>query len=241
MSRPFARPLRVLPVTLALLIVLAPPGEAQEPNGGDPGGWKAAGRSLLLPGWGQHSQGRPTLGYVLEGIEAAGWLGVWGWNRYRAWRRADSRRWAAAAAGADIAGKDGRWFEALEDFPDLITYNAFQRSGLGDPALAYAEGAGYEWRWMSESAWHRYRGLRRLARVAQNLTRVAAGGIVAVRLTGAVAALMTARRDDGGTGSPDLPAGTPHLRKGESAPGIRLIPWWESTPDGISAGLVIRW
>jgi len=224
-----------------LLLLLARPAGAQEAAGEDPGGWRAAGKSLLLPGWGQHVQGRPTLGYVLEGIEAAGWLGVWGWNRYEAWRRADSRRWAAVVADADIAGKDRRWYEALEDFPDLITYNAFQRSGLGEPALVYEEGAGYEWRWNSESSWHRYRDLRRLARVARNLTRVAAGGIVAVRLTGAVAALITARRQAGAAGPNDRPAGALLIRKVETTPGLRLTPWWQSTPDGFSAGLVIRW
>ncbi len=239
MRRPFGqRLLGSAPVILALLLLSTRPAGAQAPAGGDPGGWQAAGKSLLLPGWGQHVQGRPTLGYVLEGIEAAGWLGVWGWDRYGAWRRADSRRWAAVMAEAEISGKDARWFEALENFPDLITYNAFQRSGLGEPALVYEEGAGYEWRWNSESAWHRYRDLRRLARVARNLTRVAAGGIVAVRLTGAVAALITARRQAGATGSTDA---TLYIRKEATAPGLRLIPWWQSTPDGFSTGLLIRW
>jgi hypothetical protein len=226
---------------LAVLLAFARPVGAQGLSGADLGGWKAAARSLLLPGWGQHVQGRPTLGYVLEGIEAAGWLGVWGWNRYEAWRRADSRRWAAVMADAEITGKDARWYEALEDFPDLITYNVYQRSGLGAPGLVYAEGAGYEWRWNSESAWHRYRDLRRLARVAKNLTRVAAGGIVAVRLTGAVAALITARRAAGAAGPDNLSAGIQNTRKEEFAPGLRLTPWWVNTSDGFTAGLVIRW
>ena len=235
MRRPAGSRLRTALVLAVLsgacLGPLAVPAGAQS-NGEDPGGWKAAGRSLLVPGWGQRTQGRTGLADVLTGIEAAGWLGVWGWSSYEAWRRDDSRRWAAARAAADIAGKDGRWFEALEDFPDLVTWNAFQRSGLGDPALAYPEGAGWEWRWESEAAWRRYRDLRRLSRVAKNLTRVAIGGIVAVRLTGAVAALITARSEVGEGGTGPMPA---------AAARPAVVPWWTSTSDGVAAGILIRW
>jgi len=222
----------VLVVALAAGLSVVSPGApaAAQTAPDDPGGWKAAGLSLLLPGWGQRSQGKTSLANVLTGIEAAGWLGIWGWTSYEDWRRSDSRRWAAARAAADIEGKDRRWYEALEDFPDLVTWNAFQYSGLGDPALAYPEGVGYEWRWESESAWGRYRDLRRLARLAKNLSRVAVGSIVAVRLTGAVAALITARS---GAGPETVPLEKP------SVPAI--APWWSSTPDGVAAGIIIRW
>jgi hypothetical protein len=199
-------------------------------------GWDAAWRSLVLPGWGQRLQGKTTYADVLVGLEVALWGGVFGWNAYEGWRMADSRRWSALNAGVDLSGKDRRFFEAIAFYPDMVTYNAAQRSGLGDPDLAYPESEGYEWRWDSEASWSRYRRLRRLARRADNLATLALGGIVAVRLVGAVSALIAGRQsmikpEEGGSSAG---RGLPQSRS-------TVRPWFGLHTKGLALGLRIEW
>jgi hypothetical protein len=199
-------------------------------------GWNAAWRSLVLPGWGQRLQGQTTYANVLVGLEVAFWSGILGWNAYEDWRLADSRRWSALNAGVDLSGKDGRFFEAMAYYPDMVTYNAAQLSGLGDPDLAYPASQGYEWRWGSEANWRYYRKLRGMARRADNLATLALGGVVAVRLVGAASALITGRRrmfgsaDDGAAAS-------------RRAVPSRLTfrPWFVVQDRGMAAGLRWEW
>jgi hypothetical protein len=206
----------------------------QEPSVRSPDrdAWAAAWRSLVLPGWGQRLQGKRTYAGILTAVEVAFWGGVVGWNAYEDWRLEDSRRWAALHAGALLADKDRIYFQNLAFFPDLDTYNAVQRSGLGDPSLSYPAGAGYEWQWDSQASWKRYRRLRTLARRADNFATLAVGGIVAVRLVGAVSALIAGRRAslDATTAAPDRPVNS------------RWQPWWRFEPDGrLTAGLRWNW
>lgn len=221
---------------LLLCAATAPPVRAQpvqeEPAGRSPdrNAWAAAWRSLVLPGWGQRLQGHRTYAGILTAVEVAFWGGLVGWNAYENWRLEDSRRWAALHAGAMLADKDRIYFQNLALFPDLETYNAVQRSGLGDPSDTYPAGAGYEWRWNSQTSWKRYRRLRVLARRADNFATLAVGGIVAGRLVGAVSALIAGR-----SASPDA-AAADTVRPLDP----RWQPWWRFEPDGrLTAGL--RW
>ncbi len=156
--------------------------------------WGAAGRSLILPGWGQRLQGRRGSATTLAVCEGLFWFGLKGFSQYGDWKMEDSRRWAVRHAGVDPWRKDAGYYHALSLYPDFTTHNAVQRSGLGTPEEAYPSGIGYEWRWDSESSWKRYRDLRRDSRLARSRARVVLSGIVAVRLIGAVAALITGTR-----------------------------------------------
>jgi len=156
--------------------------------------WSAALKSLLLPGWGQRSQGKRTAANVFVMVEGLFWGGVIGFNRYSGWKLDDSRRWAAQYAGSSLIGKDDEYFQYLALYPDLSTFNAAQYSGLGDPSAAYPSGAGYDWRWSTQGAWKHYRELRRDSRLASNYATIALGGIVAGRFVGAVTALITGTR-----------------------------------------------
>ena len=176
---------------LAGALLLAGSNHAAAQSGG--GGCQAL-QSLLVPGWGQRDQGAHTLADVLVGLEAGFWAGAIVGHRAGRARWADSRRWAALRAQADLAGKDRAWFDHLARYPDWTTYNAVQYSERGDPAAAYPEGEGWQWRWASEADWNHYRVLRRRAREAEALSRLAIGGVIAVRLAGAAAALIHARR-----------------------------------------------
>ncbi len=156
--------------------------------------WNTALKSLLLPGWGQRSQGKRTAANVFVMVESLFWGGVIGFNKYSGWKLEDSRQWAALYAGSSLIGKDDDYFQYLALYPDMTTFNAAQYSGLGDPSSAYPAGAGYDWRWSSEGAWKRYRELRRDSRVAGSYATIALGGIVAGRLVGAVTALISGNR-----------------------------------------------
>lgn len=161
---------------------------------GSESSWNTALKSLLLPGWGQRSQGKRTAANVFVMVEGLFWGGVIGFNKYSGWKLEDSRRWAALHAGSSLIGKDNNYFQYMALYPDMTTFNAAQYSGLGDPSSAYPAGAGYDWRWSSEGAWKRYRELRRDSRLATSYATIALSGIVAGRLVGAVSALISGNR-----------------------------------------------
>jgi len=138
------------------------------------------------------------------------------------WTLESSRLLAAERAGVMLSDKGRTYFQALELYPDLTTYNAAQLSGLGDPEAVYPTGAGWDWRWESEAAWRRYRRMRRDARRMKNWATLSLGGVVAGRLAGAATALIAGIRDREGV----TPAGS----AGDAAAGgfsIRIEPWYE--------------
>ncbi len=206
-----------------------PGGEGGPERARDPGrlpapsAWGAAGRSLLLPGWGQRTQGRVGWGRTLGWIEAAGWGGMLAFRAAGRWRDEDSRLFAAERAGVLLAGKDRAFFTALELSPDLTTHNAAQLSGLGDPEACYPVGAGWDWRWESEADWRRYRLMRRDARHLKNWATLSLGAVVAGRLVGTVTALIAGIRDqEAGSGATVLSrTNAPRLS-------LRLEPWFQT-------------
>jgi hypothetical protein len=203
---------------------------AVDPAGPNP--WGAAGRSLLLPGWGQYLQGRKGWGRTLGVIEALGWGSVLALRAGSRWQDEDSRIFAARRAGVLLAGKDRAFFQALELYPDLTTHNAAQLSGLGDPATVYPVGTGWDWRWASESDWRQYRRMRRDARRLKNWATLSLGGVVAGRLVGAVTALI------GGIRARE-PGPGPVSGQGENGFRLQLEPWIETSRSGLN-GIRLR-
>jgi hypothetical protein len=158
------------------------------------------------------------------------------------WQDEDARIFAARRAGVLLADKDRAFFQALELYPDLTTYNAAQLSGLGDPETLYPTGAGWDWRWASEADWQRYRRMRRDARRLKNWATLALGGVVAGRLVGAATALIGGIRDREGAGGERTGSGsgrlTVHRRAGDRLE-LRLEPWFAFRPDDLR-GLRLR-
>jgi hypothetical protein len=158
-------------------------------------------------------------------VEGFFWGSLIGFHKYSGWKEEDSRHWAARYAGANLTGKGDDYFHYLALYPDMTTFNEAQNSGLGDPSSEYPSGAGYEWRWSSEQAWKRYRQLRRDSRLASSYATLAAGGIVAGRLVGAVVALISGTRtefDSSGSASPyaNMPL---IILNPDGTPGFRII------------------
>ncbi len=224
---------RLLPILPLLLLLLVPVGAAAQQE--EPDRWGAALRSLAFPGWGQQAQGRTTLGRVLLGVEAGFWGGFAGWKRYADWRGADSRRWAALHAGADLAGKDALYFRRLAAYPDWDTYRAV--ADASGSTEVYPDTETWRWRWEDEGSWRRYRELRRLARRSDALATLAVGGIVAVRLTGAALALIHGGMEEAAAGGEDAP------RPENGTGGLNAFPAWafDVRTGTISVRFVVDW
>ncbi|MFC1629532.1 hypothetical protein ACFL3H_10545, partial [Gemmatimonadota bacterium] len=81
--------------------------------------------------------------------------------------------------------------------------------------------------WDSESSWKRYREFRRDSRLAANRAKIALSGIVASRLVGAVAALITGtlRESEGG------PTGQVSGSKGRNQLIVNISPWMVDVTD----------
>ena len=85
-------------------------------------------KSALLPGWGQHSLGYGTRGYVFMGVEAATWLGAGLSWMQSSWNRDDYVSLAMAEAGVDADGRSTQFLDDLADFSSSDEYNDYIRS-----------------------------------------------------------------------------------------------------------------
>lgn len=131
---PLRRQPRGLAVGFVLFVVAAPPAVAQRapaPNTAGPAPATVAGRSLLVPGWGQYVLGQRRAWAYLA-VEAALWA-LW----------ADRRSLGADARGAyrDLAWTEARLATGTRTDADWAYYETLEkwtRSGAydGDPARA---------------------------------------------------------------------------------------------------------
>lgn len=108
----------------ALLLILA----AFSAAGAVPANRTALMKSALLPGWGQHSLGHRTRGYVFMGVEAVTWLGAGLSWLESSWSRDDYVSLAMAEAGIDADGRSTQFLDDLADFSSSAEYNDYIRS-----------------------------------------------------------------------------------------------------------------
>lgn len=124
-------------------------------------------KSALLPGWGQHSLGHRTRGYVFMGVEAVTWLGAGLSWLESSWNHDDYVSLAMVEAGIDADGRSTQFLDDLADFSSSDEYNDYirslaryyypddpeaQREYFEDRARYGSDG----WDWSSEEARERF-------------------------------------------------------------------------------------
>ncbi|MEW6755811.1 MAG: hypothetical protein AB1505_33260 [Candidatus Latescibacterota bacterium] len=177
-------------------------------------------RSLLVPGWGQRHAGQAASATAFLGAEVALWGGRHALGRVADDLRDDYRAHAAAHAGAQPRGQDGRYFDDLGFYASRQEHNLWARYQDGPAAEVYPDEARTFWEWDTQASRQRYRELRNCARRADRRA-LYAGGVIAVNHV--LAAIHAARAASGGA-SP---------RSG----GTGLQP--QADPDGGRLGLVL--
>ncbi len=148
--------------------------------------------SLLLPGMGELYADGFQYGIYSLSSEAVLWLTYIGFQKYGAIVQNDARTFAATHAGANIFGKDEKYFVNLGNFVDTYEYNGKK---LRDREIekVYDVNAGYYWSWDSDANRKTYRAMRVSSDKVFNSGKFVIGAIVANHIISAINAARLVR------------------------------------------------
>lgn len=177
---------------------------------------KALGLSLLLPGLGHRYvhdgswKGAATVFALADVSFALGLLGS-DWRHGQVVESFETL--AASRAGADIAGKNRRFFLNLASFMSSEEYREMQLRNRAWDQIDYVSDPSFQWAWESEADFRAFRELRNEADSWSRRRTLLISTLVANRLLAGIAAVRAARRHN--SNAPDLslsfappPAGT---------------------------------
>lgn len=106
-------------------------------------------RSLVLPGWGEHSLSYPSRGYILNSTELSLWVSYFSLNFFAASVERDMKALAAVHAGINLKGKDLVYFTDIGNYQTLAEYND-QKLRYRQNNRIYPES--WAWAWDSEAS-----------------------------------------------------------------------------------------
>ncbi len=169
--------------------------EAPERAPRSPG--KAALLSLLLPGLGHryaHDGSWRGAASLFALADAGFWLGLAGaqWQPDQVVQ--SYRTLAAAGAGAQLDGKDRRFFLNLAAFPSSDAFREAQLRNRAWDQIDYVSDPAFQWHWTSETDFRTYRRLRDDADAWSRRRTLFISTLVANRLLAALTALRAANR-----------------------------------------------
>jgi hypothetical protein len=177
---------------------------------------KALGLSLLLPGLGHRYvqdgswRGAATVFTLADVSMALGLLGS-DWRHGQVVESFETL--AASRAGADLAGKNRRFFLNLASFQSSDEFLDVQLRNRAWDQINYVSDPSYQWRWESEADFREFRALRNEADSWSRRRTLFISTLVANRLIAGFAAIRAARSHN--VNAPDLalsfappPAGT---------------------------------
>lgn len=151
-------------------------------------------KSLLIPGWGQYSQGRPKKAAVFIGLELAFWGGMYGVNTYGNWLENDYETYAVIHADIDAKGKDHDFFVDIGNYDSIDDYNQVQQLERDYNSLYLDQG--YYWQWDSPANRNTFEDTRIKSDAYKNSVIYFAGAIVVNHLIAAIDAARHTRIQD---------------------------------------------
>lgn len=159
--------------------------------------WQAFMMSLVIPGTGEQYTGSIVKSRVFMAAELGGWVSLISFKHLGKWRQDDYRLLAATEAGAQVDGKDDRYFDVVGFYDSREEYNKV--GGAFDPERPYYPDTDeYFWNWSSEAARKRYRDLKNDSKSYYRNSDFALGFILANHFLSAVDAFWSARRHNRG-------------------------------------------
>jgi hypothetical protein len=148
--------------------------------------------SLLVPGLGEWYADNFSAGRYLLGSEITLWLSLYGFHSYGTWLKTDAHSFAEVYAGADISGKDKKFFVNVGNFLSRDEYNQ-KKLRDRDIASLYIDPS-YDWQWESDDKRREYRDLRVRSDQMLNAVKFVGAAIVANHLVSAIIAGNSAIR-----------------------------------------------
>jgi hypothetical protein len=173
--------------------------------------WRAFLMSAVLPGTGEHYAGAGLKSKVFLVSEVGLWSALISFRHLGNWRKDDYRLQAATAAGADVAGKDDRYFDVLGFYDSREDYDKV--AGVYDHTrVYYPDIKSYFWKWESTDARMKYRSLKNDSKSYYRNANFSLGLILANHLISAADAYWSAKRFNR------------HVESGFSGIDLRLLP-----------------
>ncbi len=163
------------------------PGQIPRPASGGSGRSAAPFlKSLLIPGWGQYSQGRKGSALLVFGLEAAFWGGMFAFDAYGDWLANDYKAYAVMHAGIDPAGKNHDFYVDIGNYSSQDEYNDIQQIERDYGALYLGEA--YYWNWDSSANRTFFEDLRIRSDMYRNSVVYFVGAILVNHLASAIEA-----------------------------------------------------
>ncbi len=181
----------------AAMSLLAIAAHSQQPSSR-----KAGLLSLAAPGLGHryaNGDGWGTAGSAFILAEAGLWLGLASAEWQRRHSRQSYQSIATSRAGAEIRGKDRRFYLLLGDYSSSSAYVEDLQIRRRWDQLAYASDAANQWKWSTDADWATYRKLRAQADTWSRRRSLLISSLVANRVLAALSAVLSVRRSRLGT------------------------------------------
>jgi hypothetical protein len=155
--------------------------------------WQAFFMSFLIPGTGEHYTGSRVKSKAFFIAEIGFWSAFASFRHLGSWRQEDYKLFAAQAAGADVNGKDDRFFDVLGFYDSREQYNKV--AGVYDNSRQYfPDGKSYFWRWQSLDDRNAYKSMKDDSKSYYRKATFALGLIAANHFLSAVDSYISAKR-----------------------------------------------
>lgn len=173
--------------------------------------WKAFLMSAVVPGAGEYYAGSGLKSKMFFAAEAGLWSALVSFRHLGAWKKDDYRLQAITAAGADVEGKDDRYFDVLGFYESREEYNKV--AGAYDHSrVYYPDTKSYFWKWESDAAREKYRDLKNDSKSYYRKANFSLGLIAINHLISAADAYWSAKRFNR------------HVESGFSGVDLKLLP-----------------
>jgi hypothetical protein len=141
--------------------------------------------SFLLPGMGELYAGDYSFGQYLTIADGVFWGALFGFNIYGNRMEDNYKSFAVSNGGANVEGKDDKYFADLGNYLDIDQYNRRQKLDRNFIEL-YNDEAKYYWKWESQAERKEYRRMWKSSENAFNSVRFAAGALILNRIASVI-------------------------------------------------------
>lgn len=152
---------------------------------------KAGALSLIIPGAGAYYLGGKSRAAAFFGTEAVIWGGYFAFHTWGKWKEDDYKSFAAGHAGANVSGKDDKFFERMQFYVSRDWFNEIEGERFGG---AYPYTDYYYWHWDSEQSRQTFRRIRNDSKAAFRNATFMIGVALLNRVVSCVDAIRMARK-----------------------------------------------
>ena len=138
-------------------------------------------KSMVLPGWGEHSLNVHKRGYALNSSELFFWVSYAALLYFGNSAEQDMQSYAAVHAGIETGGKDIYYYTDIGNYNTIHDYNA-QKARDRNFGAMYPDTDEYFWAWDSESTRREFDKMRYDSQRLIHSASFALGGLIVNRI-----------------------------------------------------------